>query len=110
MQQVNFNNCNLSLSRLIYGVWRLADDENKSRKHIQAKVEACIEQGITTFDHADIYGDYECEKLFGNTLKEKPNLRDAIQLITKCDIALISEKFPNRRVKYYDTSPEYITE
>ena len=98
----------LSLSRLIYGMWRLADDNDTSASHVQAKVEACLEQGITSFDQADIYGDYTCEKLLGNALKQAPELRDQMQIITKCDIALLSGQFPGRAVKHYDTSAAYI--
>ncbi|EOD78909.1 Oxidoreductase, aldo/keto reductase family [Grimontia indica] len=97
-----------AFSRLVYGVWRLSDDENTSEAHVRAKVDACLEQGITTFDHADIYGDYSCEEVFGQVLEATPSLRDQIQLVSKCDIMLLSEKYPNRRVKYYDTSEAHI--
>lgn len=96
------------MSRMIYGVWRLGDDTDRSHKHVVAKVERCLEQGITTFDHADIYGDYECEKLFGDALRAHRELKDRMQTITKCDIMLLSQKRPNHRVKYYDTSAAHI--
>lgn len=108
MQRVTLGKSDLSLSRLVYGVWRLADGEDQSTALVRAKIDACLEQGISSFDHADIYGDYECERLFGNALKEAPSLRDSMELVSKCDIALISDKYPNRRVKYYDTSADYI--
>ena len=44
----------LSLSRLTYGMWRLCDDENTTPAHVQAKIESCLAQGITTMDQADI--------------------------------------------------------
>jgi predicted oxidoreductase len=99
----------LSLSQLIYGVWRLSDDTGTSTAHVRAKIDACLEQGMTSFDHADIYGDYSCEALFGQALAEAPALRDQMQLISKCDIMLISDTAPQRRVKHYDTSPAHIT-
>jgi predicted oxidoreductase len=46
----------LDFSRIIYGMWRLGDDTDTSVGHVQAKIEACLAQGITTFDQADIYG------------------------------------------------------
>ena len=55
----------VALSRLIYGMWRLADDSDTSPRHVQAKIEACLAQGITTMDQADIYGGYEAEEVFG---------------------------------------------
>ena len=100
----------LALSRIIYGMWRLADDENRDVSHVQAKVEACLAQGITSFDQADIYGNYESERLFGKLLKEAPHLVDKIEIITKCDIKLLTDKSPERMVKYYDTSAAHITQ
>ncbi|MEL6751197.1 MAG: aldo/keto reductase [Pseudomonadota bacterium] len=91
-------------SRIIYGVWRLGDDADTSVKHVRAKIDACLMQGITTFDHADIYGDYRCEQIFGEAVREDPSLRDKMQTITKCDIVLPSAA----RLKHYNTSPDYI--
>lgn len=98
----------LELSRIVYGLWRLADDKNNSVEHVHAKLEACLTQGITTFDQADIYGNYESEKLFGQALKAAPALRQQMQIITKCDIMLLSDKYPARRVKHYDTSKAHL--
>jgi predicted oxidoreductase len=108
MEMVKLNSSLPAMSRLVYGVWRLADDENGSTAHVRAKIDACLEQGITTFDHADIYGEYQCEALFGRALAEDPSLRDQMQIITKCDIAIPTSLYPERRVKFYDTSPEFI--
>ncbi len=108
MQRQNLPDSDISLSRLIYGVWRLADDSNRSTRHVRAKIDAALQEGITTFDHADIYGDYECEGLFGKALAEDRSLRHEMEIVTKCDIAPITEKVPGRRVKYYDTSANYI--
>lgn len=97
------------ISRLVYGAWRLADDSNKSLDNVRQKIDICLEQGITSFDHADIYGGYQCEAVFGQALKDDKSLRGNIELISKCDIALVSESFPDRRLKYYDTSSAYIS-
>jgi len=98
----------LTVSRLIYGLWRLGDDENQTAAHVQAKIEACLSQGITTFDQADIYGNYVCEELLGSALSSAPALREQMQIITKCDIMLLSDRYPNRTVKHYDTSAAHI--
>ncbi|WP_416828358.1 aldo/keto reductase [Ectobacillus polymachus] len=98
---------NISFSRMVQGFWRLAEWD-MSKEEILSFTEQCIELGITTFDHADIYGDYTCEALFGEVLKSKPSLRDSMQLVTKCGIKLLSEKYPKRTVKHYDTSKEHI--
>ena len=109
MDYIDFGHGVPPMSRLIYGVWRLADDHDRSPGHVVEKVEACLDQGITTFDHADIYGDYECEALFGRALHGHGALKRKMQIITKCDIMLVSpDKFPRRRVKHYDTSAAHI--
>lgn len=108
MQKVVIGQSDLELSRIIYGAWRLDDAEDTSTKHVRNKIDLCLQQGITTFDHADIYGDYRCEAIFGQALKEDSGLRSKLELVTKCDIALMSDKFPDRRVKFYDTSAAYI--
>ncbi|WBU57854.1 aldo/keto reductase [Paracoccus sediminicola] len=101
-------NADLDLSRIVYGMWRLADDEDRSAGHVRAKIDACLEQGITSFDQADIYGDYESQTVLGGALKDAPELRGKIEIVSKCDIALISDKFPDRQVKHYNTEAGYI--
>ncbi|MDX1958749.1 MAG: aldo/keto reductase [Leptospiraceae bacterium] len=96
-------------SRLVYGAWRLNEDkEGTSTSRILKKVEACLEIGISTFDHADIYGDYSCEELFGKALKANPSLYSRLEIVSKCDIMLISSKHKSTFVKHYDSSKEHI--
>ncbi|MFN7224962.1 MAG: aldo/keto reductase family oxidoreductase [Paracoccaceae bacterium] len=99
----------LSLSRLVYGMWRIGDDADTSPRHVQAKVEACLAQGITTMDQADIYGGYTAEAIFGAALKASPSLRDQIEIVTKCDIVAPVGRHSAARVKYYDTGAAHIT-
>ena len=99
----------VSLSRLVYGMWRLGDDENTSPAHVQAKIEACLAQGITTMDQADIYGGYTAEALLGAALRAAPGLRDQIEIVTKCDIVAPAGRHSAARVKYYDTGAAHIT-
>lgn len=98
----------LSLSRIVYGMWRLADGTDTSPGHVQAKVEACLEQGITTIDQADIYGGYTAESLLGAALKQAPGLRDRLEIVTKCDIVAPVGRHAAARVKHYDTSAAHI--
>jgi predicted oxidoreductase len=107
LKRIDTLHSDITFSELAYGVWRLAESQ-PTTSSTEAKIQACLDQGITTFDHADIYGDYQCEQLFGDALKANPSLRSQMELVSKCDIALISEKYPQRRVKYYDTSRKYI--
>ncbi len=71
-------------------------------------VQSLLEMGVTTFDHADIYGDYSCEAEFGKVLKQHPGLRDNMQLVTKCGIKLRSDKFPGTGMNHYDTTYDHI--
>jgi len=98
----------LSFSRIVYGMWRLAEAADTSPAHVQSKIEACLEQGITTMDQADIYGDYEAEEVMGNALKAAPHLKDKIEVVTKCDILVGAGRYSNVRVKHYDTSADHI--
>ena len=98
-----------TLSRIAYGVWRLSDAEDSSVNANLARIDSCLSQGITTFDHADIYGDYRCEALFGEAVKARPALRDQIEIVTKTDIMLPSSRWPSTRVKHYDTTPAHVT-
>jgi predicted oxidoreductase len=98
-----------TLSRMAYGVWRLSEAEDTSVSANLARIDSCLAQGITTFDHADIYGDYRCEALFGEAIKARPALRDQIEIVTKTDIMLLSKAWPGTRVKHYDTSPAHVS-
>ena len=99
----------VALSRLVYGMWRLGDDADTSAAHVQAKVEACLAQGITTMDQADIYGGYTAEAIFGTALRAAPHLRDKIEIVSKCDIVAPVGRFADARVKYYDTTAKHVT-
>lgn len=98
---------NFEISRLVHGHWRLKD-WNLTTLQLQALTNNCLTLGINTFDHADIYGNYDCEVLFGKVLKADKTIRHKIKLITKCGIKLLSDKYPNRQLKYYDYSANHI--
>ena len=98
----------IDLSRLVYGMWRLGDDADTSAAHVQAKIETCLAQGITSFDQADIYGGYTAEALLGAALRAAPHLRDKMEIITKCDIVAPVGRHARARIKHYDTSAAHI--
>lgn len=99
---------NLSFSQLIYGMWRIGDDENTAPEHVAAKIQSCLDQGITTFDQADIYGGYVAEAILGAALKANPGLRNQMEIVTKCDIVAPMGRYADKKVKYYDTSRAHI--
>ncbi|MEP5730476.1 MAG: aldo/keto reductase [Sulfitobacter sp.] len=98
----------LSFSRLVYGMWRVADDTDTSPAHVAAKIDACLEQGITTIDQADIYGGYVAEGVLGAALGARPDLRNRIEIVTKCDIVAPAGRYADKRVKHYDTSAAHV--
>lgn len=100
----------LEFSRLVYGMWRLGDDSDTSTAHVEAKIEACLAQGITTFDQADIYGGYAAEGILGQALKANPALRNRMEIVTKCDIVAPVGRYADAAVKHYDTSSAHITQ
>ncbi len=96
-----------TLSRFVMGYWRLAEWDLNTRQLIDF-IEQGIELGITTVDHADIYGGYRAEALFGNALAQAPGLRERIEIVTKCGIALVTPERPHHRIKHYDTTAGHI--
>ena len=107
MQRVKLSDT-LDMSRLVYGMWRLGDDSDTSTAHVEAKIQACLDQGITTFDQADIYGGYAAEAVLGNALRTNPSLRQKMEIVTKCDIVAPMGRYAEAKVKYYDTSRAHI--
>lgn len=93
-------------SRIIAGAWRWHAISAATVEHL---IHTALDQGITTFDHADIYGDHGNEEIFGHVLRKNPALRNKMELVTKCGIKLISAKRPSTQIKHYDTSRAHIT-
>ena len=98
----------LEFSQLIYGMWRLTDDKNTSPLHVEAKIQMVLDQGITTFDQADVYGGYTAEAVLGGALKANPALRTKMEIVSKCDIVVDAGRHSGTRVKHYDTSRAHI--
>ena len=95
------------MSRIVAGAWRMSDWRWSPQERLRW-IEQCVELGVTTFDHAYIYGGYSVEQLFGEALALAPTLRGKLQLVTKCGICLVSPNRPAHHVKHYNTSFEHI--
>ena len=67
-----------------------------------------VDLGITSFDHADIYGGYTVEAMFGDAFASAPWLRNQVQIITKCGIKLVSANRPGHLVKSYDSGRAHV--
>jgi predicted oxidoreductase len=96
-----------SVSRVSLGAWRLADTP-LSPEQIRTLVCQAVDLGITTIDHADIYGGHACQRLFGEAVGGDAGWRERVQLVTKCGIKLLPSNGGGQRVKYYDTSRAHI--
>lgn len=94
------------LSPVVAGLWRITEWQLDVQQRVRW-IEEALALGITSFDHADIYGDYRAEGLFGEALKVSPALRARMQLVTKCGIRLRSAQ-KSYRITYYDTGAGYI--
>ena len=86
-----------------WGIW----DKNLNQKEMENMIHICLENKITTFDHADIYGSYTTEAAFGKAFASSKILREKMQLISKCGIQLVSENRTNT-IKHYNYSKDYI--
>jgi predicted oxidoreductase len=94
-------------SRIVLGWWRLASWDMTPQQRL-AFLQQGLELGVTTMDHADIYGDYSCEALFGEALALQPSLRERIELVSKCGIKLVSRHRPKHASHIYDTTRAHI--
>ncbi|SDO06915.1 aldo/keto reductase [Phyllobacterium sp. OV277] len=108
-KRISLNSEGLSLSRLVLGAWRLLDQGAKpTAAEVARLIDEAVDLGLTSIDHADIYGNYGVEAAFGAGLAGWSGKRQSIELITKCDIMLTSSERPQNRVKHYDTSAAHI--
>ncbi len=87
-----------------WGVW----DKNLNTKEMNHLIHLFFENGISSFDHADIYGGYTTEASFGKAWADAKIDREKIQLISKCGIQYVSENRPENKIKHYNYSKEYI--
>ena len=85
-----------------WGIW----DKNLSTFDMANLIHVCVENGITTFDHADIYGNYTTESAFGKAFTESKINRSKVQFISKCGIALPQTR--KTKIKHYNYSKDYI--
>ncbi|MGA4625667.1 aldo/keto reductase [Enterobacter hormaechei] len=92
-------------SRFVMGYWRLMD-WNMSPVQLADFIEEHLDLGITTVDHADIYGGYQCEAAFGEALKRAPALRERMEIVTKCGIATTAK--PEHALGHYITDSAHI--
>src|SRR5690242_13160928 len=109
MDKIYLSDSGPKVSPAVYGFWRWEDTSATGAALMEKIINLCLDLGINTFDHADVYGGYQCEELFGNVIKQRSFKREDIVLFTKCGVILPHPNRPDVRVKYYDTSAAHIT-
>ena len=92
-------------SRFVMGYWRLMD-WNMSARQLVSFIEEHLDLGVTTVDHADIYGGYQCEAAFGEALKLAPHLRERMEIVSKCGIATTARE--ENVIGHYITDRDHI--
>lgn len=97
--------CELELSELILGFWRLKPLEASEVIHL---IHHALSLGISSIDEADIYGNYQSQTYLGRALKEQPSLRDKIQIISKGGIVRSDSRFSKSGIGFYDTSEKHL--
>ena len=97
----------MKLSPLVAGLWRLPEWRLVTAGLVRW-VEQALALGITSFDHADIYGGYTVEAMFGEALAAAPGLRDRLQIVTKCGIRIAVPTRPAHGINHYDTSRAHV--
>lgn len=107
MQQVFLSDAGPKVSQAVYGFYRW-NDVTDAPATMERVVNLCLDLGINGFDHADIYGNYGCEELFGNLMAKKSFRREDVVLFTKCGLRVPHESQPDVRIKHYDTSRKHI--
>ena len=97
------------LSDLVVGTMRWGQwGAQFSTAQYEHMIDVALELELTTFDHADIYGDHTTEAEFGAALKLHPEWRSQMEIVTKCGILRVCENKPQHYIKAYDSSKEHI--
>lgn len=107
MQRIKISPDGIEFSRISLGMMRLKEWKMNTAGLVDF-LHQTIELGFTTFDHADIYGSYTVEEAFGQALAKAPTLREKMEIVTKCNIKLVSENRPSHTLHAYDSSKEHI--
>lgn len=110
LQKVFLSDAGPKVSPAIYGFYRWMVESSTTPEAMEKTVNLCLEVGINTFDHADIYGSYQCEELFGKVMQRRSFRREDVVIFSKCGIRVPAPKVPDVRLTHYDTSSKHILE
>lgn len=107
MEKIYLSDVGPKVSPAIYGFYRWKDEDITVAK-IEKVFNLCLELGINTFDHADIYGGYQCEEVFGKVLASSSVKREDVVLFTKCGLLVPHPSRPDVRIKYNNGTKEHV--
>jgi predicted oxidoreductase len=109
MDKIYLSDAGPKVSPAIYGFYRWNDEGFNTSSNMEKIINLCLDLGINTFDHADSYGNYQCEEVFGEVISKSSIKREDIVLFTKCGLRVPHASQPDVRIQHYDTSGEHIT-
>ncbi|MDI9859460.1 MULTISPECIES: aldo/keto reductase [Flectobacillus] len=105
MNKVYLSDSGPKVSEAVYGFWRWTNNGEQTINQMEKIVNLCLELGVNTFDHADIYGNSSIEEYFGKLIKNKGVKREDIVLFSKCGVRKSTKGYT-----YFDNSEKYILE
>ncbi|MDA3614225.1 aldo/keto reductase [Polluticaenibacter yanchengensis] len=109
MNKVYLSDAGPKVSQAIYGFWRWQPiDSTKDYEQLEQTILYCLNKGINTFDHADIYGGYSIEEAFGSIIKKNNISRQDIVLFTKCGFNVPHSSRPQYRLEHHNSSAKHI--
>ena len=107
MDRIYLSDAGPKVSAAVYGFYRWEEVDNAPQT-MERIINLCLELGINTFDHADSYGSYQCEELFGKVIAQRSIKREELVLFTKCGLRVPNATVPEVRTSHYNTSKEHI--
>ncbi|HET8829098.1 MAG TPA: aldo/keto reductase [Pelobium sp.] len=110
MKPIYLSDAGPKVSPAVYGFYRWNDLENDLPQKMEEIFNLCLDLGINTFDHADIYGNYRCEEEFGKILQNSSVKREDVVLFTKCGLCEPHPSRPSIKTRYLDSSAKHINE
>ncbi|MXV14886.1 aldo/keto reductase [Hufsiella ginkgonis] len=108
MEKIYLSDSGPKVSPAVYGFYRWNEPMENRAAAMERIINLCLELGINTFDHSEIYGGYQCEELFGEVISQRSFRREDLVLFTKCGLVVPNPGKPEVRVKHYNTSASHI--
>jgi len=108
LEKIFISDSGPKVSQAIYGFWRWSDTPDADERTMEHIVNLCLELGINSFDHADHYGQYTCENMFGTVMGKRSFKREDIVLFTKCGFCVPAEGKNTYPLRHRNTSAAHI--